>query len=121
MQEIQKMCKNILSSLLIILIGLLIISLFSYFGLLRGNILAISKLIVIFLGILIGSYKHGKYTTQKGVIEIIKIGITFPLLFLIMNSILYRAFSAKNILYYALILVLSTVGCMFGVTKRKNS
>jgi len=121
MQEIQKMCKNILNSLLIILIGLLIISLFSYLGILKGNILSISKLIVIFVAVLVGSYRHGKYSSKKGVIEILKIGIVFPVLFLILNSIFYRTFAPKNLFYYALMLFTSIVGSMFGVSKRKNS
>lgn len=120
MHEIKKLGKNLLTSFIILIIGLIIISFLSYINILGGKILSIFKILLSFTVILIGSFKQGIESTKRGFIEGLKIGGIFTLFFIFLNFIFYKHFAIKNLFYYSLILFISMCGGMFGISRRKE-
>ena len=121
MAKFKQLSKNFLYSFIFLLTSILIASLFSYFNLLNGKILTITQIIICFISIIIGSYKQGKCSSKKGYLEGLKIGFIYTIIFILLNLILYRLFHLKNLIYYILILIVSTFGGMLGISRKKNS
>jgi putative membrane protein (TIGR04086 family) len=120
MQEFRKLGKNLLISFIILIIGLIVISLSSYINILSGKFLSIFKILLTFTVILVGSFNQGIQSSKRGFLEGLKIGTIFTLLFILLNFIFYKHFAAKNLLYYALIMLVSVCGGMLGISRRKE-
>lgn len=120
MQEIKKLGQNLLTSFIILIIGIIIISFLSYVNILGGKVLAVFKILISFIAIIVGSFKQGIKSTKRGFLEGLKIGLLFTIFYMLINLIFFKLFAIKNLLYYILILFVSMCGGMLGISKRKE-
>lgn len=120
MQEIKKLGQNLLTSFIILIIGIIIISFLSYTNILGGKVLAIFKILVSFITIIVGSFKQGIMSCKRGFLEGLKIGVLFTIFYMLINFLFFKTFAIKNLLYYTLILFVSMCGGMLGISKRKE-
>lgn len=111
--------KSIIYTLITLLIGTIIIAALNYFNILNGLPHKIVSLLIPIIAMLIGSFLIGKTSTQKGYIEGIKYGIIWVILLLIINLIT-KNFTLTSIIYYVILLLLSTLAAALGINKRKN-
>ena len=116
------MVKNLLKSILyffiFVLVTNIIITFFNYFNLLNSNIINLLKFITPVLGIFGISYYLGKKSVKKGYLEGLKLGSIIILVFLIISLIL-KSFGLKNLVYYLILLLISTLGSMIGINRKK--
>jgi putative membrane protein, TIGR04086 family/integral membrane protein, TIGR04097 family len=120
MQEISKLGKNLLTSFIILIIGIIIITLLSYFNIINDKILVVFKVIVSFLAITVGSFKQGNQSNKRGFLEGLKIGTIFSIIYVLLNYLFFKHFAIKNLLYYFLILFISIASGMFGISKKND-
>lgn len=113
-----KLGKNLGIAVGIFLIGIFLITLLSFFNILRGNSLIVSKFIVAFFSFFISSFKQGKESTKKGFLEGLKIGGILTFLLFLINYGMYQMFALKNLLYYLLLIFIAMVGGMAGISRR---
>lgn len=118
MEYLKKLSKSLLYVLIPTLILLFIITVLNYFGIMGYKALNIFKYIILFIFILIGSYKFGYKNKNKGLIEGIKFGLIIIVIFILLNLLFKGLFSIKNIIYYGIILVTSILGSILGKNKR---
>lgn len=109
---------------IVLLIGLcfifsILITLFHYFDLFTSKTIANLKLLSMIISLFAAGIYIGKHSNKKGYLEGIKVGSIFiALLFLF--TILTKNFTIKSIIYYAILLLSSTVGAMIGIQKKKE-
>lgn len=120
MKKFKELIKNVLTSTIILLISLLFISILSYFNIINGRTIAILELITCFTVIFITAFKQGRKSPKYGFLEGIETGIIYIILYLIINCMVYNCFKIKNFIYYLIILTISTIGGMIGITQKKN-
>ena len=111
--------KSMLYTISIILITTILLTIFNYFNIVNGITLKIIMLIIPLIGIFIGSFKIGKETNRKGYIEGIKYSIIWILLLTIINLIINN-FTLTSIIYYIIIIFISSLAGIIGINKRKN-
>ena len=118
MEYLKKLSKSLLYVFIPMLILLFIITLLNYFGIMSYKVLNMSKYIILFIFILIGSYKFGYKNKNKGLIEGIKFGLLIILIFILLSLLFKGSFSIKNIIYYGIILTTSILGSIIGKNKK---
>ena len=111
--------KSMIYTLSIILISTIILTIFNYFNIINGKLLKIIMIIIPLIGVFIGSFKIGKTSNTKGYIEGIKYSIIWILLFLIINLII-KNFTPSSIIYYFIMILLSSFAGILGINKKKN-
>ena len=116
-----KYLKSLLYIVIPLLILNIIISVLYYFDLLSSNAFNISRLSILLLSVLIGGFNIGKSSKEKGYIEGLKLGILIIVFMFIFSLILKSSFSISKFLYYIVIIIVSILGSMIGINKRKNS
>jgi len=113
--------KNIGYILLGLLVMTIITTILNYFNILNGNLLKIISVIIMGLSLLIGGFLTGSKANKKGYLEGIKFGLIMIVIILILNLLIFKnEFKLINILYYFGLLLLSTIGAMFGINRKKN-
>lgn len=110
--------KSMFYTLSTILLGTIMITLFNYFNILKGIPLKITMLIIPILGLFIGGFLLGKVSTKKGFAEGLKYGIIWTLILISINLIT-KSFSLTSIIYYILLLLISTFSGVLGINKKK--
>lgn len=112
--------KNIGYTFLLFFICTLFLTILNYTGILTGNILDIFNIILLFISILIGGILTGRKANRKGYIEGIKFGSIIMVLILLINILIFRnKINLISILYYLLIIFISMIGSIIGISKRK--
>lgn len=112
--------KGLLYIIIIIISLTIILTLFNYFGIVKGGLFTILKLLIPIFSIIYASLMIGKKARQKGYIEGIKFGIITIMMLVILNFIFGNNFEWKNIIYYLILLLFSTLGSMIGINKKKT-
>lgn len=103
-----------------ILIGsCIILTVFSYFGIIYGSVLKIIELLIPVISIFVGSFILGKNSNNKGYIEGIKYGSIWVLLFLVIN-IIFKNFTYLSLVYYLILMIVSIFASIIGINKRKS-
>lgn len=111
--------KSMIYTISVILVSTIILTIFNYFNILNGIPLKIIMLLIPLIAVFIGSFKIGKTSNKKGFIEGLKYGIIWILLLLIINLII-KNFTLISIIYYIVILLISTFAGVLGINKKKN-
>lgn len=114
-----KYLKSMLYTLVIVLIGTTILSIFNYFNILNGITHNILLLLTPLIGVLIGSFLIGKVSNKKGYIEGLKYGLIWILIFLLINLII-KNFTPMSIIYYIILLIISALAGVIGINKKKG-
>lgn len=105
----------------ILFISLLIFTTLNYFDIINNKFLTILEILTIIMSTTIGGLLFGKSSKEKGWLEGIKLGTIFIFLLFIIDLLFIHFFSFK-ILFYDLILILSTmIGSMIGISKKTNN
>lgn len=110
--------KCMLYTLIGLVIGTILVTILNYFNLVKGLPLGLITLLIPIISIIIGSYKVGKTSNQKGYIEGLKYGVIWIILFVITNLII-KNFHITSIIYYIVILLLSMFSASIGINKKK--
>lgn len=117
-----KYLKAFLITIGIFLLITLISSTLSYFNIINDTFNNILKIISIIGGTFIGGIYIGLKSENKGYLEGIKIG---GIILLFMISLSYLGFdnnfNIMNIIYYLVLFIISIVGSIIGINKKKET
>ena len=114
-----KYLKSLIYVFIPILVLSILITVLYYFDLLSKNVLNWITLLIPIISLFIGGVYLGKNTNNKGYLEGIKLGTFIVLVFAILSFIVLSVdFSLKGVVYYAIIIISSTLGSMFGINKK---
>ena len=101
-----------------LLVLTLIFTLFNYFSF---KDLSIIKMFIPVVSLFIGGIYLGLNTRFKGFCNGLKLGILFVLFMIILNIIFISEFEIKNILYYLILLISTSLGSMIGINLKKSN
>ena len=118
MLYLKKLLKPLSYTFSILIIGTIIITLFSYIS--EGLIYKTIKFLIPIISILIGGIIIGKNSKNKGWFEGIKFGSLIVICLLIIGLILPNSFNIKSIIYYLVLIFISTIGSMLGISKNSE-
>ena len=90
MNYLKKLGKALLTTFIILIIGIVIITLLNYFNIIGINITNISKIIILGLSIFIGSFSLGKMSIKKGYLEGLKFGLLITFILFLLNLIITK-------------------------------
>ena len=117
-----KYIKRLSYSIIFVLIGVFILTIFNYYNITSDRTFSFLELITLLVVILIQSFYLGKKANNKGYLEGIKFGliIIFSFLLYTLNNSSFHIFL---LLYYFMILAVSILGSIIGINvkKRKRS
>lgn len=120
MEYLKKTGKSLLYTIISFLVCALLITTLSYFNITYGYGITISKIFSLVLAILIGSFEFGKTSSKKGWLEGIKFGIICTSILIIISFLISKHLNNKNILYYLIIIITSSLGSMLGINMKKK-
>ncbi len=119
MANIKKYFISFLYILGLIFVLTLVLTVLNYFDVINGNVLNILKIVITILSTFVGGFLVGKNSNEKGYLEGIKLALIY-VVFIFLLSIL--GFSDKitlnTFLYYAIIILSTMLGGMFGINKK---
>lgn len=101
-----------------ILLFTLILTLFNYFDIINNT--SMFKIIITILSVLIGSIYLGMHTKNGGLTKGLELGILI-VIFIIIYSILFSKLEFKNIIYYFILLITSSLGSVIGINIKKSN
>lgn len=117
--ETMGICLGI--GLLSMLVTCFLLTILNYFNLVTGTFFTILKLLIPFLSLLIAGILLGKKSKSKGWLEGLKLSLGFIIIFtLIQLFFLEDAFRLTNILYDAILMMITIFGSMLGINMRAN-
>lgn len=100
----------------------IILSVLYYFNLLSSGIINYLKLFIILISMLIGGIYIGKVATKKGWLEGLKVGLEVIIILFIIGYLAFdKGITIKNLIYYFILILSSTLGSMIGINKRKKT
>ncbi len=100
----------------------IILSVLYYFNLLSSGIINYLKLFIILISMLIGGIYIGKAATKKGWLEGLKVGLEVIIILFIIGYLAFdKGITIKNLIYYFILILSSTLGSMIGINKRKKT
>lgn len=117
--ETMSICFGV--GLLSLLVSSFILTVLNYFDLVTGNIFTVLKLLIPFLSLLIAGILLGRKSKSKGWLEGLKLSLGFIILFtLIQLFFLEDPFRLTNVLYDAILMMITIFGSMLGINMRAN-
>ena len=117
MKKIMIALIYIVSSLLLLT---LIFTLTNYFNVMSDKTMSIFKIIIPTISLFIGGIYLGLNTKFKGFCNGLKLGLIFIGIMILLNIIFISSFEFKNILYYLILLVTTSLGSMIGINIKKS-
>ena len=120
MKNLKKYGKTVLIFLGVMIVFASILSLFNITNILYSKKTDIMIFIGMILILFIIGFEYGKKAPKKGYIEGLKIGGCLIFVLLFINLVFYQTgFSIEKILYYAVLILSSTLGYMVGINKKQ--
>ncbi len=119
---IKNFSKSLGISIFLFLVITLVATTLNYFNILSAGGMGIFKMLIPIISMLAGGIYLGSKAKNKGWLEGIKLSIFIIILLLLCHFLWMKApFELKNILYYLILVISSTVGSMLGINlKRKD-
>lgn len=117
MKNLKLYLKNILIMSLLFIALTFIMTLLSYFNIINDKILSIVQIIIMIAIMFIGGFLTGNKVNSKGYKEGFIIGLIFITILLLLNIIFIHNFEFKNILYFIILLICSSIGGIVGILK----
>ncbi len=114
---IKKYLKSILGAFIIIIVSMFLVALLHYFNIINNFFVNIFKIIVIFGSLFYSGFIMGKGSKKMGYIAGLQSGLIIDLVLIIYNLIVKNGFSIKSIIFYIILLAISTIGGMIGISK----
>lgn len=119
--ELKKIGIALGISLATLLLTTLFISTLYYFNILGNKVFTVIELIVPLLSFLIGGIIVGRNSKSKGWLEGLKLGLILSILFLLISFLGFEIkFEIGNIIYYLIIVIITTFGSMIGINYQKK-
>jgi putative membrane protein (TIGR04086 family) len=115
MNFIKKTSKSWAYTFGIIAVVTLITTILNYFNILSYQIVNIIKVITIVLSFLVGGILIGRLSTTKAWLEGIKLSIMFILTLTILNLFMHTKMDWRNLIYYLIVSISTTLGSMIGI------
>lgn len=115
-----KYLKTLMYEFIIFTSLTLVISILYYFNLINNNINYIFKIFIFIITFLISGIYIAKKSKKKYYLEGLKISGINILLFLIISLIFKFGFNLKQVLYYILIIIITTLGSIIGGNLKKE-
>ena len=112
--------KHLLYIIIPIIVGVIILTIFNYYGIFNNTITKILKIVLILISTFISSYLLGKKSKNKGYLEGLKLGGIFIFTLFIINIII-GSLKIPVLLYYIIILLTSILGSMIGINLKRNN
>ena len=116
----KKMLISLIYIVSIILLLTLIFTLTNYFNIISDKTLSIIKIIIPTISLFIGGIYLGLNTKLKGFCNGLKLGLIFIGIMIILNIIFISSFEFRNILYYLILLITTSLGSMIGINIKKS-
>ena len=104
-----------------ILVLTLLFTLINYFNVINDKTMSIFKIIIPIISLFIGGIYLGLNTKFKGFCNGLKLGLVFIFIMILLNIIFISSFEFKNILYYLILLITTTLGSMIGINIKKSN
>lgn len=120
MKKYKIILKSLGWFLLSIIIYLLLITTFAHFNLISYKTVSVLSFIFMCILFLISGFKIGKKSEKRGYLSGLFIGVINILVILLLSLILRSIPSIKSLIYFATLILSSTLGGMFGINKKKN-
>lgn len=118
MEYIKKISKCLLYFLIALLSLSFILTILNYFDIINYKIIDLIKYIILFICYLISGYYIGYNSNKKGFIEGIKIGLIISVILILLNLIIFGNIKLTYLIYYLLLIGISTLGSIFGINKK---
>jgi len=118
MNYLKLIIKNLGIMFLVFLIGMLLLTILSYFDIIGAGTLSILEIILTLSVMIIGGFLTGKKSKSKGWLEGIKMGLIYIFIIFILGFILTKGFSFKSLFYYLILIISSMLGGMIGILKK---
>ncbi len=120
-----KKCKNILTSIGwffgSLLIYLIIITTLAHFNLISYKTVSVLSFIFMCLLFMYNGFSLGKKSSKRGFLSGLMIGTINIILVLLLAIILRSIPGFKSLIYFAVLLLSSTLGGMFGINFKKEN
>lgn len=115
---VKKYLKSILGAFIIIIASIFLVSVLHYFGIINTFFVNVFKLIIIFISLFFSGFQMGKNSIKRGYIAGLQSGLIINFILLMYNLLIARnAFSAKLVIFYIILLAISIIGGMIGISK----
>lgn len=121
MQYLKKLGSCYLLMIPFFIIMTFLITILSYFNIINLTFTKIFKLLIPIFTIILGSFKMGKLSTKKGYLQGLYLGLSFFILTLLINLILFQTFNIKSWVYYIILILTSMLGGMLGISKKSQN
>ena len=103
----------------IILISTILITILDYFNIFSESLTNIILLSMTIIATMIGSFKLGKQSSKKGIVEGFKLGILVTISFLLLSLLTRNHFQFSNTIYYLILTISSILGSIIGKNRKK--
>ena len=119
MNYLKTLSKSLILFFIISISSLIIISIFNYFNIINTNITNLLLFISMIISIIIGSFKLGNTSSNKGLIEGLKFGLIISIISIVISLLLKYSYKPINFIYYLILTISSIFGSILGKNKKK--
>ncbi|MDD3821810.1 MAG: TIGR04086 family membrane protein [Bacilli bacterium] len=121
MTRLYQYLKTISYIIVTVLITTFLLTLFNYYDILTNNIVSYLKFLLVIIIVFIGGIKIGKKAQKKGWLEGLKLGLILTFLIFLFSYLgLKTNINLKSFIYYLIIISTTTLGGMFGISKKEG-
>ena len=120
MKKYKSILKNSGWFILSIIIYLFIITTLAHFNIFSYKTVSVLSFIFMCILFMISGFKLGKKSQKRGYLSGLFIGTINIVIILLLALILKSIPNIKSLIYFAVLLLSSTRGGMFGINKKKN-
>lgn len=122
MNYLKKLGKSLIYVFSIMLVGIFIVTLFNYIGVLNGKLFSFFQIFILIISLFVGGFVIGKNSKKKGWLEGLKFASIIIVLFFIIGYLAFQSLpELKTLIYYVIIITSSIIGSMIGINKNNNN
>ena len=118
MKYLKKLSKSIVITLISVIILTFLFTFLNFFNFISTKTLNIIKIIIPIFSLALGGYIIGTKSHKNGWLEGLKFGVITVVLFIIIAVIIQQKIEIKNLIFYILLILSSTLGSMIGINKK---
>lgn len=115
-----KYLKTLLFEFIILISSTLVITILYYFNFTSNSINNIFKIVIFILTFFLSGIYISRRSNKKYYLEGLKISLINIILFLTFSLIFKYGFNIKQVIYYILIILITTFGSIIGGNMKKN-
>lgn len=115
-----KFIKPFIYAIEFLIISSFLVTSLNYIGILNSKISSILRIISIIISFFINGYLVGKNSIKKGWLSGLEAGSILVSIMILLDLLFKVEFNFKIIIYYAILLVISILGSVIGINKKRN-